>query len=254
MVLLMVNLLICGINGKMGQVLLNLSREREGFNVVAGYDISENKILNTKTYTDLKLCNDNIDVIIDFSNPLALDSILDFSISKKIPAVIATTGLSKEQIQKLHNASKEVAIFFSANMSLGVNLLIDLVKKAAIILEDNFDIEIIEKHHNQKIDAPSGTALAIADSMNEVLSEKHKYVYDRQSAREKRSKKEIGLHAIRGGTIVGDHDIIFAGTDEIVEIRHTALSKNIFASGALDAAKFMKKNVPGLYSMNDIIK
>jgi 4-hydroxy-tetrahydrodipicolinate reductase len=167
---------------------------------------------------------------------------------------MATTGLSQSQMKTLHQASKETPVFFSANMSLGVNLLIDLVKKAAKVLEDNFDIEIVEKHHNQKIDAPSGTALAIADEINSVLKEKHEYEYDRHSKRKKRSKNEIGIHAVRGGTIVGDHSVIFAGTDEIIEINHIAMSKEIFAVGAVRAAKFLKGKAPGFYSMDDLIE
>ncbi|MEN8906624.1 MAG: 4-hydroxy-tetrahydrodipicolinate reductase [Clostridiales bacterium] len=249
----MVNLLISGINGRLGKVIYDLAIERDGFNVVAGFDISKNDNIEVDIFTDINKCNKEVDVIIDFSHPAAFDSVINYSLLKNIPVVMATTGLSEEQIKKMHSASEKIGIFSSANMSLGINLLIDLVQKAATILEKNFDIEVIEKHHNQKIDAPSGTALAIADSMNEILSEKYKYVYERQSKREKRTKKEIGLHALRGGTIVGEHDVIFAGTDEIIEIKHKAMSKNIFASGALDAAKFMKGKKSGFYNMNNII-
>jgi 4-hydroxy-tetrahydrodipicolinate reductase len=248
----MIKLMISGIRGAMGQVIMNLVSKRPEFELVAGFDIKEHK--DIRTYTDLTKCDEKIDVIIDFSNPLALNSILDFSLSKKIPIVIATTGLSPEQINKIEESSKKVPVFYASNMSLGVNLLVDLVKKAASVLQDNFDIELIEKHHNQKIDAPSGTAITIADSINEVLSEKYEYVYDRHNKREKRTKKEIGVHTIRGGTIVGEHNVIFSGTDEIIEIKHTAMSKNIFASGSLNAAKFLYDKKPGLYNMNDIIK
>ena len=167
---------------------------------------------------------------------------------------MATTGLTQQQIRQLQDAATIIPVFFSANMSLGVNLLIDLVKKAARVLELNFDIEIVEKHHNQKLDAPSGTALAIADAINSELSQKQEYMYDRHSRRKKRSKTEIGIHAIRGGTIVGDHSVIFAGTDEIIEINHSAMSKEIFGVGALRAAKFLYNKKAGLYNMNHLIE
>jgi 4-hydroxy-tetrahydrodipicolinate reductase len=166
---------------------------------------------------------------------------------------MATTGLSAEQIDKLNTLGDKVAVFRSANMSLGINLLIDLVKKAAKILEGDFDIEVVEKHHNQKIDAPSGTALMIADAMTEVLNNKPEYVYDRHAVRKKRGADEIGIHAVRGGTIVGEHEVIFAGTDEIIEIKHTAMSKEVFAVGAIRAAKFIAGKEPGMYCMQNML-
>lgn len=249
----MINILMSGCNGKMGQVISRLAAEREELRIAAGYD-KYNKINNPyPVFDDLEKCDIKVDVIIDFSNPDALEAVLSYSLKNKIPLIVATTGLSPSQVNRLKDASEVVPVFFSANMSLGVNLLMDLVKKAAKVLEYNFDIEIIEKHHNQKIDAPSGTALAIADEINSALSEKQEYVYDRHSRRKKRSKKEIGIHAVRGGTIVGDHSVIFAGTDEIIEINHIATSKEIFATGALSAARFLYNKKPGLYNMNDLI-
>lgn len=250
----MINVLLSGCNGKMGQVITRLASQREDLKIAAGFD-QNTSIQNTyPVFSDLSKCNNDIDVIIDFSHPAALDSLLQFAISRKIPAVIATTGLANTQVQMLKDASKIIPIFFSANMSLGVNLLIDLVKKAARVLEKDFDIEIVEKHHNQKIDAPSGTALAIADAINSSLEQQQEYIYDRHSRRKKRSKTEIGIHAVRGGTIVGDHLVIFAGNDEIIEINHIATSKEIFAVGALNAAAFLHKKAAGMYSMDELIQ
>lgn len=237
----------------MGQVITRLAEQYSDLKIAAGYDITDNGKNTYPVFTDLRKCTLHPDVIIDFSNPAALEGLIDYSVKNRIPAVIATTGLSRAQIRLLEKASQSVPIFFSANMSLGINLLIDLVKKAARLLEQNYDIEIIEKHHNQKLDAPSGTALAIADSINSVLEQKQEYVYDRHSRRKKRSKTEIGIHAVRGGTIVGEHSVIFAGNDEIIEIKHSAMSKEIFGTGALRAARFLYGKDPGMYDMNDLI-
>lgn len=242
-----------GCNGKMGQVISRLAKQYDDVKIVAGYDISDFIKNEYPVFTNLDKCNVEVDAIIDFSNPEALENILQFALSKKTPLVLATTGLSQAQKELLDSASKQIPVFFSANMSLGVNLLIDLVKKAAKILEANYDIEIVEKHHNQKLDAPSGTALAIADAVNSALEQKQEYVYDRHSRRKKRSKNEIGIHAVRGGTIVGDHSVIFAGNDEIIEINHIAMSKDIFGTGALRAAKFIHGKNPGMYNMSDLI-
>ena len=242
-----------GCNGKMGQVITRLAEQNDELNIAAGFDIADNKKNPYPVHTHLGNCRESIDVIIDFSNPEAFGNLLDFAVSRKIPLVMATTGLSHSQIKNLEAAAKDIPVFFSANMSLGVNLVIELVKKAARILEENFDIEIVEKHHNQKLDAPSGTALALADAINSALSQKQEYIYDRHSRRRKRSKAEIGIHAVRGGTIVGDHSVIFAGNDEIIEINHMAMSKEIFGVGALRAAKFLYNKAPGLYNMNDLI-
>jgi 4-hydroxy-tetrahydrodipicolinate reductase len=250
----MINILMSGCNGKMGQVISRLASESEELKIVAGYDLNSNINNPYPVFTRINDCDIKPDVIIDFSNPAAFESLLEFALSRRIPLVMATTGLSQTNLKMLESASGEIPIFFSANMSLGVNLLIDLVKRAAKVLEKNFDIEIIEKHHNQKVDAPSGTALAIADAINTVLEQKQEYMYDRHSRRKKRSKTEIGIHAVRGGTIVGDHSVIFAGNDEIIEINHTAMSKEIFAVGALRAARFLYNKVPGLYNMTNLIE
>lgn len=242
-----------GCNGKMGQVISNLAAESEDARIAAGFDLRDTKKNPYPVFTELNQCKEKVDVIIDFSNPAALENLLEFATSRKIPLVVATTGLSPVQVKMLEKASAQIPVFFTANMSLGVNLMIELVKRAARLLEENFDIEIIEKHHNQKVDAPSGTALAIADSINSVLCQKQEYVYDRHSRRKKRSKKEIGIHAVRGGTIVGEHSVIFAGKDEIIEINHMAMSKEIFGVGALRAAKFLYRKKPGMYSMNDLV-
>lgn len=249
----MINIMMSGCNGKMGQVITRLAEQYEDLRIAAGYDIADNGKNEYPVFTDLKKCSAKVDVIIDFSNPAALESVLAFATSKRLPVIVATTGLSPAHKKLLEQASESIPVFFSANMSLGVNLLMDLVKKAAKLLESNFDIEIIEKHHNQKLDAPSGTALAIADSINSVLEQKQEYVYDRHSRRKKRSRTEIGIHAMRGGTIVGEHSVIFAGNDEIIEINHMAMSKDIFGIGALRAARFLYGKKPGMYDMNDLI-
>lgn len=249
----MINILMSGCNGKMGQVITRLSESFEDLNIIAGYDLDDKPRNKYPVYNDLDKCKEKIDVIIDFSNPNALEKLLVFATSRKIPLVMATTGLSQDQKRLLTAAAEKIPIFSSANMSLGINLIIDLVKKAAAILEDTFDIEIVEKHHNQKLDSPSGTALAIAEAMSSVLDSRHEYVYDRHSRRKKRSRNEIGIHAVRGGTIVGEHSVIFAGNDEIIEINHTAMSKDIFGIGALKAARFLVGKNPGMYSMTDLI-
>lgn len=249
----MIKLLLSGANGKMGQAVTRAIDGMEGISIVAGFDINTEQKSTYPVYDRLEQVTEDVDVIIDFSHPTMLDPLLNFAVTKGIPSVICTTGLSTEQISRMEYESKQIPVFFSANMSLGVNLLIDLVCRAAKILEDNFDIEIIEKHHNQKLDAPSGTALAIADAIAETVSYPAEYTYDRHSVRKKRDKKEIGLHAVRGGTIVGEHDVLFAGTDEVIEIKHTATSKEVFAVGAARAAVFLVDQKPGMYAMKDLI-
>ena len=249
----MLKIIMNGCNGKMGQVVSRIVAEQEDIEIVAGIDVSD-RITNTyPTYAKLGDFAGSADVLIDFSIPDSLESILEFTAARNMPAVICTTGLNRAQIDSMHTASAKIPIFFSANMSLGVNLIIDLAKRAAKLLEGSFDIEIVEKHHNQKIDAPSGTALAIADRISEVLADTPEYVYDRHSSREKRSKTEIGIHAIRGGTIVGEHDIIFAGTDEVITLSHSAASKEVFAVGAVKAARFMYGKPAGMYSMAELV-
>ncbi len=250
----MTKLIMHGCNGKMGQVITALVDENTETTMVAGIDPYTGINNDYPVFTTADRCNVKGDVIIDFSNAAAVDAVIDQAVTSQTPLVVCTTGLSEEQIAHLKSSSEKVAILFSANMSLGVNLLISLAQKATAILTDaNFDIEIVEKHHNQKIDAPSGTAIAIADGINEVLDNSYSYQYDRSKDRVKRPKKEIGLHAIRGGTIVGEHDIIFAGEDEIIQLSHRAMSKKIFAVGAINAAKFLKGKPAGLYSMADLM-
>ena len=249
----MINILLNGCNGKMGRVISNLVNNDENANVICGVDLDTTSNFGFPVYSSPSEIEEKADVIIDFSHPSAFNNIVDYAISSKTPIVIATTGLSGEQISRIKEISKIIPVFYSANMSIGVNLLIDLAKKATKLLSEKFDIEIIEKHHNQKIDAPSGTALAIADAINEELDNSYNYVYDRHNVRKKRDKKEIGIHAIRGGTIVGEHDVIFAGNNEVVTLSHLATSREIFAEGAVKAAKYMYKKSVGFYNMNSMI-
>jgi len=249
----MTNILLSGANGKMGKVISKLVSTDDTANICGGIDINTEVYDSFPIYPSPDTYEGTCDVIVDFSHPSVFKSLLNFAVEKKFPIVVCTTGLSESDRELMKNASETIPVFFSANMSLGVNLLIDLARKATTVLEDNFDIEIIERHHNQKIDAPSGTALAIADAIADTACDSKNYIYDRHSVRHKRSKDEIGIHAVRGGTIVGEHEVIFAGTDEIIEIKHTAMSKEIFAVGAIKAAKFLKNKKPGFYSMNDLI-
>ena len=249
----MKQIILSGCNGKMGHVISDIVMGRDDCTIVAGFDLNTQRQYDYPVYAKPSEYTGSGDVIIDFSHPSLLTSLLDYAEEKKIPIVLATTGYSKAQLEEIHAAAQRLPVFFSANMSLGINLMVELAKKAASVLGGSFDIEIIEKHHNQKIDAPSGTALMIADGVSGVLSEKPQYVYDRHSQRKKRDKNEIGIHAIRGGTIVGEHDIMFAGRDEILTISHTAMSKEVFASGAVNAAVFMCGKAPGLYNMKDMV-
>lgn len=248
----MTDIILVGCNGKMGQVICRIAEADPDVKICCGIDITGEKRGDFPVYTEF---NPDVkgDVIIDFSHPSALAATLEYAKAASVPAVIATTGFSPEQKAELAAAAQQAPIFFSANMSLGVNLIIQLAQRAAQLLEDNFDIEIVEKHHNQKLDAPSGTALAIADAINAVSKAENEYVYDRHSVRKKRGKREIGIHAVRGGTIVGEHTVIFAGHDEIVEITHKAGSREIFAAGAVKAAKFMAGKPAGLYDMQDLV-
>ncbi len=250
----MVNVIMHGCNGKMGRVITNLVSQDNDIEIVAGVDAYTGIDNEYPVFTSIKECTVKADVIIDFAVTSAIDDLLDYSVSTKTPVVICTTGLSAEQLDKVNEASKKVAVLRSANMSLGINTLMKLLKTATEVLANRgFDIEIVEKHHNQKVDAPSGTALALADCMNQVLDNQYDYTYDRSTVRQKRAKNEIGISAVRGGTIVGEHEVIFAGIDEVIEIKHTAYSKAIFAKGAIDAAKFLKGKEAGLYNMADVI-
>ncbi len=243
-----------GCNGKMGQMIAGLIREDEEIELVAGIDVYDEGKNDFPVFSKIGDCDVEADVIIDFCNPAAIDGLMDYCVEKQVPCVVCTTGLSKEQLQHVEEASKKVAVLRSANMSLGINMLLKLLKEAtAILAPAGFDIEIVEKHHNLKLDAPSGTALALGDSVNEVLNNEYEYVYDRSQRRQQRPKKEIGFSAVRGGTIVGEHDVIFAGTDEVVTFSHTAYSKAVFGKGAIQAAKFLKGKGAGLYDMSQVI-
>ena len=250
----MIKLLMHGCNGQIGQTLKRLIKQHEGIELVAGVDPYLEVPNPFPVFANINDCNVSVDVIIDFSTAKAVRPLIDYAVLHHIPAVICTTGLSPEDVDHLKQASTHVPIFFSANMSLGINLLIALAKRATEVLGDSgFDIEIIEKHHNQKIDAPSGTALAIADAINETLDNAYTYRYDRSTIREKRTKTEIGIHAVRGGTIVGEHEILFAGNDECISLTHRATSKEVFVVGALNAAKFLAGKAPGLYNMEHLL-
>ena len=250
----MTKILMHGCNGKIGRAITRLIKEQEDIEIVAGVDPYLELPNTYPVFANINECNVTTDVVIDFSTASAVIPLIDYCLNQKLPAVICTTGLSEEDTTYLKEASKHIPIFFSANMSLGVNLLIALAKRATEILGDSgFDIEIIEKHHNQKIDAPSGTALAIADAINDTLNHEYTYRYDRSTIREKRPKKEIGIHAVRGGTIVGEHDILFAGNDEFITLSHQATSKEVFANGAIKAAKFLAHKAPGLYNMDHLL-
>ncbi len=250
----MTKVIMHGCNGKMGQMITNIIAAEEDIEIVAGVDASDH-IKNTyPVFTNIAQCDAAADVVIDFCSAAAVDALLDYCVEKQIPCVLCTTGLSEAQLAHVDEAAKKVAVLKSANMSLGVNMLLKLLKNAAqVLVPAGFDIEIVEKHHNLKVDAPSGTALALADSINEEFDNQFEYVYDRSGKRERRTDKEIGISAVRGGTIVGDHDIIFAGEDEVITFSHRAYSKALFGKGAVQAAKFLKGKPAGKYDMKDVI-
>lgn len=248
------NILLSGANGYMGKVISSLAAKNPEIEIVAGFDIVCEQYSSFPIYNDLNNKNIDADVIIDFSHPSAFDVISKYAKTSKTPIVFATTGFSEDQKQKMIELSKHVPVFFSANMSLGVNLVIDLVKRMTKNSSDKFDIEIVEKHHNRKVDSPSGTAIAIAEEINSALPEKYSFVFERESRHRSRSKNEIGISSIRGGTIVGEHTIIFAGHDEVIEIKHTAMSRDIFATGSINAAKFLSNKEAGSYTMQDLFK
>lgn len=248
-------IIISGCNGHMGRVVEALCNADPDVEIAAGFDVLGSSERPFPVYSSPALFTGEADAVIDFSSPAALNGLLDFAKARKIPLVLATTGYTPEQIAQIGAAALEVPIFRSANMSLGINVLLELVKKASEVLGDSYDIEIVERHHRRKVDAPSGTALMIADAAAGACGHETEYVFDRHSVRQPREKKEIGISAVRGGTIVGEHEIIFAGHDEIMEIKHTALSRDIFASGAIQAAKFMGTVTRhGLYDMSHLIK
>jgi 4-hydroxy-tetrahydrodipicolinate reductase len=251
----MVRAIMHGCNGKMGRVITGLISEDEGIRIVAGVDAYTAVPNEYPVFDSIEKCDVEADVVIDFSNASAVDGLLSYCRARKLPVVLCTTGLSEAQLAEVEDAAKETAVLKSANMSLGINLLLRLLQDAAKVLGPaGYDIELVERHHNQKVDAPSGTAIALADSVNEALDHQYTYVYDRSQVRQKRDKKEIGISAVRGGTIVGDHEVIFAGTDEVIEFRHTAYSKSVFGKGAVEAAKFLAGKPAGRYDMSDVIQ
>lgn len=249
----MTRIILSGCNGKMGQAIVKAVADREDAVICAGVDIFTDCGYDFPVFNEFAKIDTDADCIIDFSNPVVLDGLLSYALEKKLPAVICTTGYSTAQVEQIKEAAKEIAVFHSGNMSLGINLIIELSKKAASVFGSAFDIEIVEKHHNQKIDAPSGTALMIADGISEVMEKEPQYVYDRHAYRKKREKNEIGIHSVRGGTIVGEHEVIFAGHDEVLTIKHEAHSKEVFAVGSINAAVFLNGKGAGLYSMSDLL-
>lgn len=245
-----INIILCGANGKMGHVIDNCVAARDDMQICCGVDINDTQYSDFPVYKAIGQNQKKADVIIDFSHPSALNDVLTYAVETATPLVAATTGYSDEQIVRIKGAAHKIPVFFTFNMSIGVNLLVDLAKKATEILSNQFDIEIIEKHHNQKIDAPSGTAIMLANAVNKAADERYKYEYDRHSKRQKREANSIGIHSIRGGTIVGEHEVVFAGRDEVITLSHVAMSKDVFAVGAVNAAAFLSRQKPGLYDMS----
>ena len=250
----MVKIMMHGCNGVMGQVISKIVEETEGAVMACGVDRVDDGHNDYPVFTDINACDVEVDAIIDFSAAPAVDGLLDFAVERQIPVVLCTTGLSDEQLERVHEASKKTAVLRSANMSLGVNTLFKVLKSMTKLLADaGFDIDIVEKHHRRKLDAPSGTAIALAEAVNEPLNNEYEFVYDRSQRREQRPKKEIGISAVRGGTIVGEHEIIFAGQDEVIELKHTAYSRVTFGKGAVSAALYLAGKEAGMYDMSDVI-
>lgn len=251
----MIKAILHGCNGKMGQAVCSVCAEDDGIEIVAGVDVYDGKSNPFPVVQKISDCTAEADVVIDFSNADAVDALLAYCGEKKIPVVLCTTGLSEAQLASVQQTAEQTAVLRSANMSLGINTLTDLLKKAVrVFAPAGFDIEIVEKHHNQKLDAPSGTALALADAINEELAEDYEYNYDRSKERQQRKKQEIGIVSVRGGTIVGEHEVIFAGTDEVITLKHVAYSKAVFAKGTVEAAKFLAGKEAGMYDMRDVIQ
>lgn len=250
----MLKIALSGCNGRMGRVITDICAKKENMKIVAGFDAHAAKRSDFPVYADPFEFSGACDVVIDFSNVSLTDQLLKYCLKTRTPVVICTTGHSPAQIAQIGAAATEIPVFRSGNMSIGINLMIDLLKKCATVLGDGYDVEVIEKHHNQKLDAPSGTAIMLADALAEALPYDADYAYDRHERREKRPAHEIGIHAVRGGTIVGEHTVLFAGRDELIEIKHTALSREVFAVGAVDAAAFLAaQTTPGLYDMSQMI-
>ncbi len=249
----MTNIILTGCGGRMGVAVTKLISERNDIKIVAGVDINASSVTSDfPVYQSISEFSGKADVIVDFSHHTALPSLLDYSVSTATPIVVCTTGHTDEELALMRATSEKTAIFFSGNMSIGINLLLALCKKASETLGTSFDVEIVEKHHNKKLDAPSGTALMLANAISDTR-EDTEYVYDRQSVRRARSTSEIGIHSVRGGTIVGEHEVIFAGNNEMITLTHTAMSREIFAAGAVRAASFMCGKCPGMYDMSDVI-
>ena len=250
----MTKMIMYGCNGRMGKMITGIVNDDPDITIVAGVDLVTTANEGYPVYDDINKVKEQADVVVDFGNAKAVDGLLDWCLANKMPLVECTTGLSDEQLNRINEASGTIAMFKSANMSLGINLLQKILKEnAAKLVEAGFDVEIVEKHHKTKLDAPSGTALALADSVNEGISEKKDYVFDRSGRRMARPETEIGISAVRGGTIVGDHDVIFAGQDEVITLSHTAYSRAVFAKGAVQAAKFVAGKSAGAYDMSDVI-
>lgn len=250
----MLKIALSGCNGRMGRVITDIVSRKEEMKIVAGFDLNAVRLADYPVYADPLEYTGGCDVIVDFSNVSVTDHLLEYCLRTRTPVVICTTGHSEEQLARIQEAAREIPVFRSGNMSIGINLMLEVLKKCAGVLGADFDVEIIEKHHNQKLDAPSGTALMLADAVREALPYEAEYVYDRHERREKRPPHEIGIHSIRGGTIVGEHSVLFSGRDEVIEIKHNANSREVFAVGAVSAAAFLaRQTVPGLYDMGDVI-
>lgn len=250
----MLKIALSGCNGRMGRAITDIVEQKEGMKIVAGFDLNTVRLADYPVYADPLEFTGGCDVIVDFSNVSVTENLLEYCLRTRTPVVICTTGHSEEQLAKIREAARQIPVFRSGNMSIGINLMLEVLKKCASVLGTDFDVEIIEKHHNQKLDAPSGTALMLADAVSEALPYETEYVYDRHERREKRPPHEIGIHSIRGGTIVGEHSVIFSGRDEVIEIKHNANSREVFAVGAVNAAAFLARQTePGLYNMADVI-
>ncbi|MCL2126186.1 MAG: 4-hydroxy-tetrahydrodipicolinate reductase [Oscillospiraceae bacterium] len=250
----MLNIILSGCNGYMGRVVASIVNKDPDVTIVAGVDIDSRQTSDFPVFKTASEYTGNADVLVDFSSSSALDGLLSFCLSRKIPPILCSTGYSPEQLDAIASAAEIIPVFRSANMSLGINLLADLIRRACSVLGEDYDVEIVERHHRRKIDAPSGTALMLADAAADALQNNPQYVFERQSRRQQRDTREIGISAIRGGTIVGEHEVIFAGLDEVIELRHTAASRDVFAVGAIRAAKFMVGiSAPGLYNMSHVL-
>ncbi|MFX0548079.1 4-hydroxy-tetrahydrodipicolinate reductase [Hathewaya histolytica] len=248
----MIRIILSGCSGKMGRMVSECAKKSLNSSIVAGIDLNKNTTLDYPVFNNIEDCNVDGDVIIDFSRPESLDSLIKYSTDKKTPIVICTTGYSEEQLKEIESLSSKVAIFHSANMSIGINLINNLLRQISDKLFGDYDIEIIEKHHNQKVDSPSGTALLLANTIKDSIKDDTEFEFGREGLK-KREKKEIGIHAIRGGNIIGDHTVIFAGEGECIELTHKAISREVFAIGAIKAAEFLYKKEPGIYSMDDLV-